>query len=56
MPHLGGEIHTMYQREGASWKATVTLPPGLSGKLVWGTHEYPLHSATQVLRLAGEER
>ena len=56
MPHVGGEIHTVYQLEGASWKATVTLPVGLSGKLVWGKHEYPLHAATQVLQLASEER
>jgi hypothetical protein len=57
MPHSGGgEIHTVYQLEGENWTATVTLPAGLSGKLVWGTHEYPLHAATQVLRLAGEER
>jgi alpha-L-rhamnosidase len=56
MPHTGGTIHTVYQREGASWTATVTLPAGLSGELVWGTHEYPLHAATQVLRLAGGEK
>jgi alpha-L-rhamnosidase len=56
MPHAGGTIHTVYQLEGATWKATVTLPAGLSGELVWGTHEYPLHAATQVLPLAGEER
>jgi hypothetical protein len=54
MPHVGGPIHTVYQLEGASWKATVTLPSGLSGKLVWGTHEYPLHAATQVLQLTGQ--
>jgi alpha-L-rhamnosidase len=56
MPHVDGAIHTAYQLEGATWKATVTLPPGLNGELVWGTHEYPLHAATQVLRLAAEER
>ncbi len=56
MPHAGGPIHTVYQLEGPSWKATVTLPPGLSGKLVWGTHEYSLHAGTQVLRLAGEKK
>jgi hypothetical protein len=49
-------IHTVYQVEGSSWKATVTLPAGLTGELVWGTHEYPLHAATQVLLLAGKER
>jgi len=56
IPHVGGEIHTVYQLEGARWKATVTLPAGLNGKLVWGTHEYPLHAATQVLWLADGER
>lgn len=56
MPHVGGAIHTAYQLEGGSWKATVTLPTGLSGELVWGTHAYPLHAGTQVLRLATDRR
>lgn len=46
MPHVGGTIHTVYQLAGASWKATVTLPAGLSGELVWRAHEYPLHAET----------
>jgi alpha-L-rhamnosidase len=56
MPHAGGAIHTVYQPEGANWNATVTLPPGLSGELVWGTQSHPLHAGTQVLRLAGGDR
>jgi len=54
MPHASGEIHTVYQLDGTSWTATVTLPAGLSGELVWGTREYPLHAGMQMLRLAGE--
>jgi hypothetical protein len=56
MPHSGGDIHTVYQLDGENWTATVTLPAGLSGELVWGTHQYPLHAGTQVLRLAGGEK
>ena len=36
MPHVGGPIHAVYQRAGTTWKATVTLPAGLSGEHVWG--------------------
>ncbi len=53
MPHAGGAIHTMYQLGTAGWSATITLPPGLDGELVWGTNHYPLHTGTQVLHLAG---
>ena len=32
MPHAGGDIHTVYKRDGAQWKATVTLPQGTLGR------------------------
>ncbi len=51
MPHAGGPIHTVYTLGAAGWSATVTLPPGLDGELVWGTNRFPLHSGTQVLHL-----
>jgi hypothetical protein len=52
MAHAGGDIHTIYQLNGADWQATVTLPPGLDGELDWGTARHPLHAGTQVLHLA----
>lgn len=39
MPLADGAIHAVYQLEGSSWRATVTLPLGWSGELVWGTHK-----------------
>ena len=57
MPHAGGEIHTVYQLDRASWMATVTLPVGLSGRAgVGNTTNIRCTEATQILRLAGEER
>jgi alpha-L-rhamnosidase len=56
MPYADGEIHTVYELEGPNWKATVTLPAGLSGELVWGTKVHRLHAAMQVLRLKGDEK
>jgi len=52
MPQARGMIRTVYEREGAGWKATVTLPEGLGGTLRWGTQNTPLHAGTQVIRLA----
>ncbi len=51
MPHARGIIHTVYQLEGSTWKATVTLPQGLEGTLQWGARKLPLHSGTQELQL-----
>ena len=52
MPHAGGAIHTVYDFGTAGWNATVTLPPGLDGELIWGAHRYPLQSGTQVVHLS----
>jgi alpha-L-rhamnosidase len=51
MPHPGGTIHTVYKLNGLHWKATVTLPAGLDGELLWRNQIYPLHTGTQTLEL-----
>ncbi|MGC2163752.1 MAG: alpha-L-rhamnosidase C-terminal domain-containing protein [Silvibacterium sp.] len=51
MPHAGGLIQTSYKLEGASWTATISLPPGLDGNLLWENHRYALRSGTQTLHL-----
>jgi alpha-L-rhamnosidase len=51
MPHAGGLIHTVYVLDGVKWKATVTLPSGLSGELDWAGHSYPLHGDEQTVVL-----
>ena len=40
-----------YRRYGAEVGASVTLPPGLTGELVWRGKIYPLASGAQELRL-----
>ncbi len=51
MPHAGGLIHTAYAADDGHWKATITLPAGLRGTLVWKGTPQPLHSGTQTLAL-----
>ncbi|HEX3660039.1 MAG TPA: alpha-L-rhamnosidase C-terminal domain-containing protein, partial [Acidobacteriaceae bacterium] len=51
MPHAGGMIHTVYAQDGGHWKATVTLPAGLPGSLIWKGAEHSLHAGTQTLTL-----
>jgi hypothetical protein len=51
MPHAKGMIETAYTRNTRGWTATITLPDGLSGLLVWKGHDYPLHSGKQTLNL-----
>ena len=51
MPHSAGTIHTVYQLDGAREKATVTLPSGLTGELVWKDRTYPLHPGMQTVYL-----
>jgi alpha-L-rhamnosidase len=51
MPHASGSIHTIYELDGQEWKATVTLPAGLTGELVWKDRTYPLHPGVQTLSL-----
>ncbi|HEY1808343.1 MAG TPA: alpha-L-rhamnosidase C-terminal domain-containing protein [Acidobacteriaceae bacterium] len=51
MPHTDGMIHTVYANDGGHWKATITLPAGLTGNLVWKGAVQPLHAGTQALTL-----
>jgi len=53
MPHAGGAIAVDYKRDGGRWSASITLPDGLDGELVWLGKEYPLHSGAQTVRLDG---
>jgi len=52
MPHSRGAIETVYHLVGSVWVATITLPNGLDGSLIWGRREYPLHSGVQMFRLS----
>jgi alpha-L-rhamnosidase len=47
MPHPAGLIRTSFRREGLAVKASIELPPGLSGELVWRGAQYELHSGEQ---------
>jgi len=52
VPHPRGDIDISLEREGAAGlRATVTLPPGVSGALVWRGRRVPLHAGRQALRL-----
>ncbi len=51
MPHAGGLIHTVYAEEGGHWKATITLPAGLTGTFVWKGTPHLLNAGTQTLTL-----
>lgn len=51
MPHADGAIETAYNRNGKEWTATVTLPEGLGGTLLWNGAQHLLHSGKQTLQL-----
>jgi hypothetical protein len=51
MPHPGGTIETSYRLDGDHWNATLTLPAGIDGLVVWKNKVWPLHSGTQSLTL-----
>lgn len=51
MPHAGGDIRVSYKRIGSGLSATIVLPEGLQGRLVWKGHEHALHAGTQEMRL-----
>ncbi len=51
MPHTGGDIHVAYRRAQSSWLATISLPKGLTGELVWPGRTYRLHSGTETFHL-----
>ncbi len=51
MPHPAGTIEVSYHRVAAALEATITLPPGLTGELVWRGTRRPLRSGQQQLRI-----
>ncbi len=50
-PHPRGEITVSYRRLGAEVGASVALPAGLTGELVWRGRTYPLASGAVELKL-----
>jgi hypothetical protein len=46
-PHPAGVIHVQYRREGEALTASVTLPDGITGVLIWNGTSHPLRSGTQ---------
>ncbi|HJP60632.1 MAG TPA: alpha-L-rhamnosidase C-terminal domain-containing protein, partial [Gemmatimonadaceae bacterium] len=52
VPHLLGDIDVSFVREGElGLRAEISLPPGLSGELVWHQEHRQLHSGRQVIRI-----
>jgi len=51
MPHAKGLIHAVYADDDGHWKATITLPAGLTGTLIWKNTPHPLHPGAQTLTL-----
>jgi hypothetical protein len=48
VPHPAGDIDARFVRSGKdALRATVTLPPGVSGELVWSGRRVPLHPGRQ---------
>jgi len=42
MPHPRGEIVVAYRRRGAGVEVSTTLPPGVTGELIWKGKTYPM--------------
>ena len=54
VPHPAGDITLRLTRAGATGlRATVGLPPGVSGELVWAGQHTPLHPGSQKLEIGG---
>jgi alpha-L-rhamnosidase len=51
LPHPKGDIAVSYERTGDDLRATVTLPAGLEGDLVWRGKATPLRPGRQALAL-----
>lgn len=51
MPTPKGVIGVQYNRTGNGVEAEISLPPGVSGNLLWNRHRIALHEGTQHLRL-----
>jgi alpha-L-rhamnosidase len=54
MPHPAGMIEARYKRKGDALEASITLPKGLEGVLVWNGHEYPLRAGNQTIVASGK--
>jgi hypothetical protein len=50
-PHEKGTITAAYAVEPAATTADITLPPALTGELVWNGRHYTLHAGQQTLTL-----
>ncbi len=55
-PHRAGLIRAQYTSHDKNVKAHIELPSGLTGKLIWNGHDYPLHEGTQELSLNPKAR
>jgi len=51
MPHSGGDIHVAYRRVEGSWLASIDLPKGLTGEVVWSGQTYPVHEGSEQFHL-----
>jgi hypothetical protein len=51
MPHPAGMIRVSFRRTGNSVKATIDLPPGITGILAWKGVHYDLHAGPQQFTL-----
>jgi hypothetical protein len=51
LPTPKGTVAVKYQREQHGVVAQVTLPPGMSGRLLWKIQEIKLHEGQQILTL-----
>lgn len=52
MPHLSGDIHVTFRRNGPrGLQGEVQLPPDLTGTLHWHGTQLPLHGGRQTIRL-----
>ncbi|MDR0354057.1 MAG: family 78 glycoside hydrolase catalytic domain [Opitutaceae bacterium] len=52
MPHPDGDISASYREDHAgALEATLALPPGTDGVLVWKNREYPLKAGRQTIKI-----
>jgi hypothetical protein len=51
MPTPRGEVAVRYRRDGATLRAEVTLPPDVTGTLVWGGRSAALRAGSQSVQL-----
>jgi hypothetical protein len=57
VPHPAGDIEVSLTRASDNRvRATVTLPPGLHGELIWSGRRVPLRAGRQELTLRSESR